>query len=372
MTENKHYESIDLMKGIAIVAIVFIHIIVLQPSTGSGSTNSPVLEIFYSGLTMFFVFTGYFYKSGGSYWKKIKKRAVQIFVPYLICVFILIPLMALYGNLLGYNTDLSDLLGQIVKGITSNAFNMPSFDYNSYAAIQTGWYFLMASFTGMVIFYAIADKVSEDNRLLAVTIAILLAATCAINFATDGMNLPFRIQIAPLAAAFMLFGWFLRKNDVAELIENGWKTKKYWILLITALVVGVLLALFLPTGMRLSENQFGEYGGWSVFPFYLLNISCGYVLWCLCGAMVKAKPLSKIFGIAGRYSLFIILLHTFFIKLISAPFFGLSNTSCYPTMPIWACIIFAITAIILSILSAYVCHVIKIKIIEMKCTQNAA
>ncbi len=349
----------DVLKGFGAVGVVFIHVMTLGPTTTNSIGSTPLIELFYSGLMMFFILSGYFYKPGVKPLDNIKKRAKQILIPFVVFCILLTVIMALYGDILGYHSEVSEVIDVIVKTLTSYAFMMPAEEYDAYSLISVGWYFLMAAFVGMVVFYIIADKALKNNRNFVITIICLLVITAIINFVTEGMMLPFRIQVAPLVAAFMLVGAFFKTKNVAEFVENEWKTRKYWIVLAIALAVGLSFAYFFPTGMKFYKDIFGDYLGWSVFTFFVLNVACGYVLWCLAGFISKVKPMTKIFGTIGRYTLYILVFHAFYIKLLSAPFYGLTKDCTFPSMPIWASAIFGIAAIILSILTAYAIQVIK-------------
>ena len=77
MTDQKRLISVDVLKGILIVAIVFIHLVISRDivstadaadiegyTVGSESIGSLVIQALYLGLMAFFVFSGYFYRPG--------------------------------------------------------------------------------------------------------------------------------------------------------------------------------------------------------------------------------------------------------------------------------------------------------------------
>ena len=204
----------------------------------------------------------------------------------------------------------------------------------------------------MIVFYAIADKIVKSLKYLIPTVAVLLVLAALCTYLP--FHLPFNYDLVPMALSFMLIGAFMKKYDVVKFLETEWKTKKYWMILIPVTAVGVVFSIFFPTTLGYSSLKYGEYGAWSVFTFFVLNLCCGYFLMALCGFLCKLPHLTKFLTFVSRYVPYVLLLHVFYIKLLSTPFFGMSYHYYYPYMDVQYKIIIAVAAIALSLITTHV------------------
>jgi fucose 4-O-acetylase-like acetyltransferase len=62
---NSRLKVLDVYKGIAILGVIITHVVLLQNGMGGKAGDSSALvQFLFSGLIMFMVISGYFYKPG--------------------------------------------------------------------------------------------------------------------------------------------------------------------------------------------------------------------------------------------------------------------------------------------------------------------
>ena len=332
MTENvdapKHrIESLDILRGAAIIGVITVHILLgAGRNVDSVSNGFNFAELAYAGLPMFIIISGYLHRCGRSFTWNLEHRVIPLLITLFISVVVLTTAMYGYLYLLGYDLSQYNLFDDIMtvligkclfQTIGTDTFNagavLSPFD------ISAGFYYLQIIAVGYLIFYAVVDRIIDDWRKTAAVIAALVAVT-GLYLATINIQLPFSAQLGPIVAAFLLTGALLRKYNIAEYLENGYREARYWIILLAAVVIGVLMILYFPTGMKMYNSYFGEYGPWSVLPFYVFAISCGAVLWYVAVLLIRVPIVSDVFRFAGISSLVFYTQHMFIAKIIAAPF----------------------------------------------------
>lgn len=160
----------------------------------------------------------------------------------------------------------------------------------------------------------------------------------------------------------MLAGQFMAQRNVFDLLENGWRKKEHWILVISCLVIGLVLIFLFPTQTGYNNGIYGDYGGWSVIPFFPLSLACCIVILAIVGWFAKIPLIGSMFSYIGKHTLAIFLLHTFWLRLIIAPFHTIPAYAFFPRMSIPEVAVFGIAALILSLLTAEVCGRLLTKI----------
>ncbi len=345
-------QLVDFAKGFAIITIVFVHIFVLVPTDDPGTASStPVTEFMYSGLMLFFIFAGYFYKSDRTPMQNIKRRAIQLLGTFIIAGFVLNLLMAGYLAARGYSIDFGEVFTEIFKGMFCLPFAEADVDAAVYD-VNNGWYFLPVLFFGLVIFYPIADKVSNSWKFAAVSVAVLLVIAALFNYFIP-FKLPFRFELAPMAAVFIIVGVYAKKYKVFDYIENEWRTPKYWIILVLVFIIGLLCATFIPTLTGFNVSRYGEYKGWSAFTFFFSSLFYVYFMLFVCLVLSKIPLIGRTVIYIGKFTLPILILHTFYIKLIASLFYELPEGSYFPSMPPGVTVVVGLVSIALSIITAY-------------------
>ncbi|MCQ2084895.1 MAG: acyltransferase [archaeon] len=334
--QNRRLYSIDVIKGFIIIAVVLLHFIIIVPSDEPRTGNSNLaLQALYTGLMLFFIFSGYFFRPEKSSWSQVKKRLIIIGTVTVAGLVILPVIMYVYVTLLGYGTDPMDL-PQCFRSLFGNwkIFNIDTNEDFPIFAIHNGYYFLQIMLVSFVLFYPIAVRVVNDDRKLIVAIILLVTGTFVLAEFV-GCELPLYSQLAPIATAFMLVGAFLGKHKVIERIEYGELTSKWNLMyLAIAAVVGVVMLVLFEPGVYFDDTIFGDYGGYSAYPYFIICCAFCYIFLSIGVVLNKIPGLRKILSTLGRHTLGILCLHIFVLKLLIAPFYDLVRRYAFPDFAI--------------------------------------
>ena len=320
-------KSLDILRGAAIIGVITVHILFGFGRGVDGSYGGFCFaELTYAALPMFMVITGYLYKGGKDLKTNVKHRVVPLIVILVVATVVLTCAMYVYMWALGYDLVQYDLLSDIIEIIVGKACfqDIGAVGYSAGLVlapydISAGFYYLQILAVGLIIFYAIADSVLVNSKHCIVAILLLMGIT-GIYLATINIQLPFSAQLGPVVAAFLLTGALLKKYNVVEYIENGYREKKYWVIFVCLIAVSTVCIILIPSGMNIYNSRFGDYGGWSVFSYLLLSMPCGIVLMYLAALIMRVPVVSDIIGFAGINSIVLFTLHMFIAKLIVAPF----------------------------------------------------
>ena len=320
-------ESLDILRGAAIIGVITVHILLGAGRNVDGVSNGfNFAELAYAGLPMFIIISGYLHRTGRSYRWNMEHRVVPLLITLFVSVILLTTIMYGYLLLLGYDLSNYNLIDDMASILFGKCVfqNIGAEGYNAGAVlapydISAGFYYLQIIAVGYLIFYAVADRIIDDWRKTAAVIAALVAVT-GLYLATINIQLPFSAQLGPMVAAFLLTGALLKRYNIAEYLETGYREIRYWLVLAAAMGIGAVMILYFPTGMRMYNSYFGAYGPWSVLPFYIFAISCGAVLWYIAVLLIRVPIVSDIFKFAGVSSLIFYTQHMFIAKIIAAPF----------------------------------------------------
>ena len=300
--KNGRVQSIDILKGAAIIGVVFAHIMFIQNSEDierSAGLTFNIGELFYAGLPMFLVMSGYFYRPN-ALWLNIRKRVLPLVIGLIACTVGLTVIMYYYLDFLGYDLTDSDLWGDIAqiiigKGCFEDIYG-PTFDGEAILdvyEISLPFYFLQIMAVGYLIFFPIADFALKNWKRMIGTVLVLLTIVC-VYMELVHIQLPFYAQLGPLAAALYLVGAFMGRYKVADYLEQGYHEKRYWKIFAIIFIVAMLSIIFIPTNMDLIDSEFGDHGGFSVYTFMITSLSCGMVLFFGAALATHIKPVSKI------------------------------------------------------------------------------
>ena len=329
-TPKNRIVTLDLMKGIAIVGVVVLHLAVLQMHSGAmddGSNFSfSVKAIPYSVFCAFIIISGYFHVRGRGFLENIKKRILRYLIYFVIAVFLLNSAMYLILLLQGYDLDPSSLWDVIWKTLVGKG----AFSNLQDAAVYGGailapfevthaLYFFQLLIVGFVIFYAVADRVLDDNRKLFAAIFILITITVLyIQFV--GILLPFYAHLGPLAAAFLLIGAYMKKIDFYGRLENATKDKKYWPIFAASIIVLLAMCFLTPKDPSLLNCNVGPFGGFSFYTFVILTIAGCVAFSYIMSWFKDLRVMKGTFGKAGECTIEIFVFHMFVAKCLACPF----------------------------------------------------
>jgi len=337
--------SVDLLKGVLIVAIVFVHLVLSRSDILFGaadaavdigpqgeSTTSLLIQALYLGLMIFFIFSGYFYRPGRGFKENMRKRFFQLVVALSICAIVLPIIIYIWMAVWGKAPDISDILIAFQWGFGLNGVFEPLdvFTEHPICGACVGYYFLWGMVWGFLIFYAVADRVYGDWKKTVLVIAILLVVTTVYRMFVD-MKLPFYAQIGPIAAAFMLAGMLLAEHDVIAKIESfSFRSAKCWGIFLGSVLLAVVLVYLFPSGLEFDYLNIGRYGWFSAFIYFVEAMVMFVVMMHLSVFLSKASLIRELFDVPGRHTLGILLLHGFVATMMFVPFFNKGNGSWVP------------------------------------------
>ena len=324
-------KTADVLKGILILGVVFVHMFMLNQVDDTGRSVSLILQPLYVGLIGFFVVAGYFLPSG-DYVRRIMKRS-KLLIVLVVCSVAFPVILYLWLWVLGQPSTLDDLWLSIVSSFGNQSLFKPldspdpiKVCYSAYAH-----YFLWVMLWSFFIFYAIVDRVLADRRLFAVTLVLLLAAEAALVYI--GVKLPFDSDLIPISIAFMLIGAYLSRMRFLEKLEDAeLRSSRTWLPLIASLLALAVLVYLFPPGVKFNFAYFGEYGGLSALPFFIEGILVFIVFSYVSMLFARIPLLSDMFAICGKYSLALAVLHIFVVRVVLALFYTLPTDAVFPPL----------------------------------------
>ncbi len=328
---KKRLSTLDLYKGMAIFGVVVTHIALLQNGAGgpTGQTSA-VVQFMYSGLVMFILVSGYFYKPGRTYAENIRHRVVP-----LVCIYIIFNILAtlvvyVYMLAIGYDLSSYDLGAVIAKALFGKGVWMDTHSLEFFAAVQVlapydvtiQTYYLAMLFLGYLIFYAVVDRVIGNWKTAVATILILFAISSA-YLGLVHIQLPLYLHYAPMVAGFLLIGALLSKYRFIQFIDSGHRAKKFWMGFAAAVLLSVACLILFPAPTNITTNEIGDYGIFTVFTFAATCISCGMLQLFLSSLLTRVPGWSHLFIYMGYNSLYLFLYHMVVAKMLVAPFVDL-------------------------------------------------
>ncbi len=321
--------SLDIAKGICIVAIVFCHtmeyavvqgedMVVPDSSSIFGDPITVIEQFLYTLLFVFFMISGYLHKPGRSFKENVWRRFVQIVPAYLIFTTVLTFAMWLFVEATVGGVSFEEFLNQLFHSLIGDrTFEEPNHHYViGQCNICISYYFFMIFLVACVPFYALVDRVSDSN---AKTIAgmLVLCGISAVLIEILPVHFPFASETAFATAAVMLMGTRLARMDFLGWMEREWKTKRYWVFTILVLAFGLLWSAFFPIGFNFVDGVLGQYGGISAFLIIPGTLACAQCFLTLCMGISRIQTASKALAILGVFSLSIMMFHVFFLKITS-------------------------------------------------------
>ena len=314
---HRRLDTLDVLKGTVITAIVFVHLLIARDS-GEGTEPSLFLEYFYLGLMFFFICSGYFYRPERGFSKNIKRRMVQLLVSLSICGIVLSVVLFLEATVLWEMPSGEDFLLALRRAFCLENIGNPM-DENMICPVSgasMGYYFVWTMFWSFLLFYSTMKFLDDDNRKIIAAIVVLLAVQALIvEFLS--VQVPFFFNLGPFGAALMMAGRLLAKYSVFHWIEDCPRNRPaFWLVLIVCAVSALVLIIIFEPGISWDEMYYGKYGGASVFPFYAEALLVNVALVYLAMLFGKIPLLSKVLLLAGKHSLGLLLLHCFVAKFI--------------------------------------------------------
>ena len=350
-TEDGRLRSADVFKGLAISFIAVLHLAIA--ARARMDAPAPAVQALYLGLMGFFIMSGYFLAPGRGFGGSMRRRCRSLLLVLIVAATVLPLASFAWCCLWGQPTDAEDLLRCLIRTFAMELSFMPYDDTVPWAVcgFSMGYYFLWCMLFAFLVFYAVADRVRDDTRLGTLAVVALVALTATYREALD-FTLPMYVNLSPIAAAFMICGMYMRERGLGGWVESGRvRSLGWWSLFLGS--AGILLAMVhvLPPGIFFDRMSFGEYGGYSAFPYMVEGVLAFVTILYLSFFISKIPVLSKALEKLGRHTLGILLLHVFIAKMALAPFFAFDESSCLPTdFTGVARVLFSLSALLVSYL----------------------
>lgn len=368
--------SLDAFKGFAIVGIVFAHLVLLQPVAGGAVSETSVIkntiiEYLYVGLIMFFAISGYFYDANEGFSEKVKKRLIKLFVVLVLAIVVLTTVMYLYLLVLGYDITFSAYWDTLINGLTGGGGAFQPYDNTtsndiSECGIIAGYYFIEVLLTSTILYYVIGRWALRDIPHTIATILVLLTVSM-LCVEVIGVKLPYYLELTPIATSAMLVGSTYRRYSLAERMEAETFSSKFVVSFIIALVVGVLLCYSdLRSDLGFHRSHFGLFGGWSAYTIFLISMICGFTHLYIATLVSKIPYLSDFLIFFAKYSLGILVLSTFFCKILIAPFVTIPTDFTYPELSAIQMVAVGTMSVVLCVITTILFRRAVVKIKEKK------
>lgn len=288
MKENR-IEEIDLLRGIAIILIVFGHVI----------KDGVVYKFLYSfHVPLFFIVSGMVFrtKNQENFKEFLKRNFKQLIVPYLIWSYIALIPFAIFGNRIGNVLNLQITSDNIISYLFGILYGNPKTGFLK-AALPL--WFLPCLFSIRIMMYGIYKiknyiKINDYILLIIFFIGLL----CSYYLSFNKIILPFSIETAFSMLFFFEIGILLRNK-----IEDIRKIKKTYMCFfsILFLIIGVIVQHINYDTVSVAT---GEYGN-----IYLAIIASATlcISFILLSFIIKSKVINKI----GKNTMTILIIHKY-------------------------------------------------------------
>ncbi len=320
--------SLDVFKGLGIFFIAVLHLAIVARS-GMGGTP-PVVQALYLGLMGFFIMSGYFFRPGRGFKGNMGRRFRILFLALIVSAIALPIICCAWCYVWGQPTGLEDLIDCMARTFAVER-SFVDFDGKVPWAIcgfSMGYYFLWTMMGSFVIFYAIADRIRDNLKLGLIVIAILVCITAAYRELCD-FTLPFYMNLWPISAAFMVCGMYLSKYDLVKKVEaSSVRDPKWWGLFLGCTACLLAMVYVFSPGITFDLMHFGDYGGYSAFPYMIEGVLAFVMIVYLSFFISKIPLVSTVFKKLGKHTMGILLLHVFIAKMALAPFFTFDAVNC--------------------------------------------
>jgi len=348
--EKTRLRNIDLMKGFLILVVVVYH------TFGIGNYTNTTYDFFGATLGCFFLLAGYCYSKTASYKEILIKRTKRFMIPTLIAMIIILLVTFCWQSASASAESFTETPNFVayLKSFGLRIIDPYAFrdevtfypDPNLYLfVIYTPLWFVFRLYLVEIIFYAIRKVALKNIWSVLITVAICLSITqiyrSTFIFANDNsmkyfgsatyaVYPLFQADVAIAFVAVMVVGAYLRNINFAHWLLKGYKTWIYWI--VTAIMGGLYALCVIKFSTEMGDLIFG---GWftistnthyMIYVWFLCQISFSYVLFFVASWLSKVKYVREVFIYFGKYTLFLLVFHTF-VGCIVARFFGpTSNT----------------------------------------------
>jgi len=287
-----YYKWIDVAKGIGILLVVVGHAINYLNPENTTATLTLIRDLIYSfHMPLFFFLSGFLLHYTAIprefMLKKVKKLVIPYFVSYILLslfLFISYLLIKIPDSFSGFHYFLGMLYGTIV-----------GFIQQTHADILNPLWFLPALFCALLIGYFLLYIFEKDQILgsLSLLVTICIGYVCGLS----SIHLPWGFDIAMVAQAFVIPGYYIRKSGYSEIQK------------VSVFSMGLLLLGFV-AAYSLNGPPAMAVGHYNDLFFFFIAALCGVIGICIVSYYLSlSSPIEGILSFFGKNSLIILCFH---------------------------------------------------------------
>lgn len=304
------YRHINILKGLGIIAVVLGHV------------GAPFIRIIYMyHMALFFFISGYLYKESceKNLFKYIFKKFKSLYVPFISFELILLLLRNSLIKLHIYNVtqikminSLNDLIEDLKSIIT---FNNPAGE----SMLGAVWFLRTLFYVSILyaIFNIIFKKLFKKNNEYLKCLIIISLTIISFELISKGYNLAMHLNPANKKVLKLFTDIFdLRNIIVMSIFYFGNLYKKNELKIPMNIYVAIMSLIIIYYNSKIATIDVAFYQ--FVSPIYfIINSLLGiylnlFIVYKICNATLKYKLIE----IAGKYSIYIMMLHLLSCKLI--------------------------------------------------------
>jgi polysaccharide biosynthesis protein PslL len=284
---NVRNEWLDIAKGIAIILVVIGH-----------SAAFDVTPIYWFHMPAFFIISGYLFKSQDSIqsikeW--VRKRARQLFIPYL---FFLILITTLRYSILFFQTEIT--LDWLIDDLISVAVGGRFFPSDFYVVM----WFIPCMFLTQLLFVLIHFHFKSNMMRFVIILLFYCLSHLETWFAADHtIFVPWNIDVALLALSYYAFGYLLKRIFIFS------KKNIHFRKLLMFSVIGGAVFIFTLRSQIAYIFDMRSVTYHHLFLDLIIPITLTLLLFSLCILITKFGQLSNILSYIGKSSLIIMYTH---------------------------------------------------------------
>jgi polysaccharide biosynthesis protein PslL len=284
---NTRNEWLDVAKGIAIILVVVGH-----------SATFDVTPIYWFHMPAFFIISGYFFRPQDSIqsiklW--VRKRARQLFIPYL---FFLILITTLRYSILFFQSEIT--FDWLLEDLISVAVGGRFFPSDFYVVMWFIPCMFLTQFLCILIHYYFKSSMLRFGIIFLFYCLSHLETWFA---AEHNIFVPWNIDVALLALSYYTFGYLLQR------IFTFYKKKIDFLKLLMFCVIGGTVFIFTLRSQIAYIFDMRSVTYHHLFLDLIIPITLTLLLFSLCILITKLGPLSNILSYIGKSSLIIMYTH---------------------------------------------------------------
>lgn len=318
---KKRLDELDIIKGIAIVFVYLRHLNELTGAAALYTAAEERLYLFFEAfMILFFLCSGYVYRSKGTVVSEIRNRARQLLLPFLefglaaTVLYFLRYVIIEHKPLIWFaDNTLTNFMGLTNWNVRLGEAHPNQMEY----AFVAFW-FLLEMFPAFCIFIPVKKLTDQKGLSARVAAAAGLMGIAMVLYYFDPQHtvadcydssVPFFLVLINIFgfASVLMIGSILKELNVFDLEEVPRKVKLS--LAGFCFVFDSILVLLYHHRYALQYGSWGPYGAFSIPLTILDGMMLTYFLVFLAHYMKKNPILKSIFCFLGKNSLYILLLH---------------------------------------------------------------